>query len=1261
MKPSKNAPCPCGSGKNYKRCCMNKSKGVNFRSSKAKCNPFFEKYNTIELLKIFSGLSLLPENHGKYIRLEELERTSILNFNIKKETPSAQTLKEFLDENYPSHHLEDPQNNIFTDLVTFYGGDYLLFPGITENGSFILENLFTAIFQWPDSGIPNYYISNCSHAASFVLAISNTIATRLGYKRYQVGKAMDNTIVVSNDEILNQLKAAVTFTTQDIEQLCIDHKIAKEVINEFLIDLSSPDLSSPYLEESPLIYKPILSIDDEFIIVSPATLGLALTDYIWASAERWGCMKQVNEAYQNVLWNTLQMQLGQMKFRRIEVEGITINSENRREGLYRFDEDKIAYVQFLQDTGSNYKNKSDTVAPLIKSDNKDNHKNEVIEQLLSKPEFAGYEIFDFIILSPIGRDFIYPIMKTANARTLALSTFDLDVLWNLKEANAIDLWKYSIALEEQLNEGKIMSTSFLDTYKMYKDNQDSFYLSDETKYNFISVAIGYADDLIQESKSKTDKHSALMKVDDRVANVPVIRKDKYAPVYVHLMGIANTKLEFLVEGFHQAVWVTPNPNLNNPTVDLRNMVWEFNDLIAYWLWQIQDDITDYLIPLGNKPLTFLFDFSQQDKFETIERNFIRDVNLSDKFQTEATIDSCYINIPAEIIPYLYGSDNDGERILVKHLIVALNKLLTNNHQPKISDAKIVQIIDSKVPKGMKKKLSVLDTADNLLLDPRNLEGHRYVQEYDSSIVLNSIVPALGVLCPPVGEIVLQKEKDNLVFNIVQKALLPILRSKINQYDSTELLKQLISQNESLIKEKEILRINTPTRIACFVSVEQHQIDLQKNLGEVNRTTIAMRCLIEHIAAEPSKGSKIISITAIDKLVAIMDQIISWGSLSDQIHYNLFDVRIGVLPSGRIGTGKTHIKEIFDPYYESKTKENISDAISTFNQVFPQNENMEAKDVPDSLDKAFVADYGISFSRICQFITGLGHIGFSQSTPFSSFPLDGLKDAVNKYVDEFDETEFQRAIEYLGLINRGKIEKLPKGYDYVDIMPWRFNRMLSYLRKPLIIVDNETQGGSKTVYWGVRQILASRIYLLDQCQSDRLRVFEDSEVKKELGKFAQKRGNALVRKIIESINPVGLTIDQDVYIGPNYSLKNDIDIGDIDVLIIDTNNKILFSLECKSMSPSRNIKEMIEEVQKLFGSQSEMGWIDKHVRRHDWLEANKAQITAKYNIDISDFKIKSIFITNEDMLTPYLKKQSLPMPFITSYEIEKEGYNTLLKI
>lgn len=1224
-----------------------------------KANSIFTKYNSFDLLQIVAGLTLLPDNHGKYVRMEELSLRIVQNYNDKQELVSNEQFRTLLINEYPSHHLEDLPVNMFTDLITFYGGDYLIFPGITENGGFILTNQLAAIFHWPDSGIPKQFICNCQHTATLLLAISNTIAQRLGYTRYQEGESTETTIFFPNDELHNRLKAAVTFSEKDISSISAKYDIAKEAIQGFLIDLNSINPESSHIEESPILYKPILKKGGKYLVVSPATLSLALTDYIWKEAERMGCTKEVNDAYHNYLWNNLKMQLKNLEFHVLETEKEFLESSNSsiKTGLYQFDDDKIAIVQYIFDSGKNFKKSKEKP-----TETNEQQKEKIIAKLKAKPEYSHFDFFDLIILSPIGRDFFYPIMKTDGARTMAIPIFELDVLSGLKETNAIDLWKFTIAREEQLSDVQMINFSFLDQYKIYQENEDSFYLSDETKYNLLHVEPGYSAELIRKSKLKTDKHSVLRDIGGKIANVQVQKKDDYAPIYVDYMGLISSELEFLVAGFEQAVWVTPESDIKETSRGLRKMYWEVNDAISYWLWQIQDDIRTDLQSLGQSPLTVTFDFNPKEKFETIDRNFTRVTNLSEKFQTTATKRSFNILIPAEINPYLYGAENEGERVLVNHILLGINKLLVLNGQPEISEERITQIIATKAPLGMKKKFFILDTSDNLLLDPSNLEPHRYVQDYDISLALNSIVPRLGDLCPPVGELSTKEEKDDLSFKIVQNALFPLLREKITQYNSTSLLKSLISLNESLIRKREELRIHTPTRIACFVTIEQQQIDLQDSLGDLNRTSIATRCLIEHLAAEPSMGSKIVSTAGIDELVAIMDQIIAWGSLSDQIHYDLLDIKMGILPTGRIGTEKAQLKNVFDPYNDSKTKENVVNAVDTFEQVFPQLNKIDGSDVPKGLDNAFKDDFGISFTRICVFIEGLVHIGFLQNSPFASLPLTDLQAEINKYVDEFEADEFQKGIEYLGLFNRGKVDKLPNGCEFIDIMPWRFNRMLSLLRKPIIIVDGEQNKEKKIVFWGARQLLLSRMYLADQCQSDRLRVKEDSKVKKELGKFAQKRGDNLVKEIISYIDPEGLIIDTDVFISPNGFLKNDEDIGDIDVLIISPESKTFLSIECKSMTPSRNIKEMIEEISKIFGSsESDKGWMSKHVRRHEWIEQNRKQISDKYNIDISDFKIKSFFVTQEEMLTPHLKKQSLPMPVISSYDVKEAGLNFLLEI
>ena len=149
----------------------------------------------------------------------------------------------------------------------------------------------------------------------------------------------------------------------------------------------------------------------------------------------------------------------------------------------------------------------------------------------------------------------------------------------------------------------------------------------------------------------------------------------------------------------------------------------------------------------------------------------------------------------------------------------------------------------------------------------------------------------------------------------------------------------------------------------------------------------------------------------------------------------------------------------------------------------------------------------------------------------------------------------------------------------------------------------------------------------------------------------------MQHVLEQLENDQLIIDSEVLINTKSELKADKDIGDVDVLVIDQSSKTIYSLECKSMAPSRNIKEMVEEVNKLFGSDSKKGWIDKHIGRDEWLKNNLDQLGTKYKLDLSMYAVKSFFVTQEDMLTPYLKTRKLKLPFVSLPNIKEKGLTT----
>jgi SEC-C motif-containing protein len=1238
-KIGRNDKCPCGSGKKYKKCCIDS--GRTFNTSQAKPQPpsFFDQYNSIDLLKAFAGLTLLPQNHGKNVRFEELSRRCLRSFNDDKLAVSYAALTTFLNENYPFHYMEDPVTNLFTDLVTFYGGDYIIFPGITEGGSYVLSKLLTAIYNWPDSGIPDWFKNNCMHVSLLILNLSDRVATRLGYSRYQFEEVKSNLISIPNSTILEELKAAVTFSEEEMEQLLQAEQIARETLDMFVLEINDPDLANEHIEESPLLTKPIIHHNGEYIITSPATLSYALVDFIHSQAGSSDCLPAVSNAYHGVIWNYTQLHLKQLGFSLIEIPAISDNADPTiREAIYRFDDDKLAFVQYRTSGEESHQER----------------KQQIINDTLGLPEFAGHQFMDISLISSMGQNLFFMYGRTENSLSIGMPIYDFDTLVKLKEHDAIDLWNFANARDIQIPDSNMFGVSFLDVFKVYKENDDSFYISDDTAGVILHVEPGYAGSLYQEAKLLTDEHSITRLVEGRLANIPVTRKDKYAPIYCSIDELSEGNLNMAVEGFPLPVWVSPNKNSFDIPPTARGLYFEMTDAIAYWLWQCQELINDDLSLLDHAPIAFRFEFEQEERFNPIERNFERDPELANHFNISLEGNTISISIPPSIIPYLYGADNEGERELTCQLLQGINLLLEAQQKPLIEAERIKQIVNQVAQLGVKKKIFILDTADNLLLDPSNLEGDRYLQGYNVNTILNNLIPGLGKLCPPVGAITDKAVKTKLTRDVVMRVLLPKLQATISQYPNEPLLKRLISLNESLIHKREELRVKTPTRIACFVTQEQQTSDLQDILAKLNQTTIALRCLIEHLAAEPATGNKIVSTTAIDELVAIMNAIIDWGSMGDQIEFDLFEIEMGILPSGRIGTSKQLFREIFDPYHASKSKENVRDALDTFEQVFPQLSPIEGADVPESLDNAFVEEFGISFTRLCEVVNDLGIIAYEQPTACATILKSDLFIEINKHDHIYSEEEFNTAIEYLSLFNRGKVHRVPAGFDNIDISPWRFNRRLSLLRKPLVLVDNPEDQNNPTVYWGFRQLLSSRMYWYDQCTTNRLRVSEGGPVQKVLGKLAQHSGKRLVESVLNEFDTDDLIIDSEVPINPKSDLKHDTDIGDVDVLVIDTSTKTIYSLECKSMAPSRNIKEMIGEVDKLFGSDSEKGWIDKHVERDTWLKANLTQLSTKYGLNLSEYTVRSFFVTQEDMLTPYLNTRKLAMPFVTLYSLKENG-------
>ena len=1259
-KIGRNDKCPCGSGKKYKKCCIGKISNVKTpRPSNA--HPL-SKFNINFLIDVFSSCFLFPNNHGKNIRLELLMRESLLHG--KKDTGSANIFEliKVLNTNYAHHHFEDPPVNPFTKIITFFGGDYLILPGISEGGDFILSNMLGAIFHTKNK-LPNTFKSLVSQLSLLMLNISDRAIRDVGLERYLEADIVNNEISVFKKEEAIDYINAISIVEEDFLKLCEIYEIEKEIINLILLDIQDEDLTTVEESKNPVIGKPLLKVDGGYKIISLGNFHIALLHAIIEMSISQNCLKELITIYTSIIWNNINVHLGYSdyirleKYKPIDNSGIDIYEE-----FYRIDRDKIVYVSMQYDDGSNY-DISNPFGSQGKNKNAskiEKHIDQVIESL--KTKFPDDKILSIQVFAGLGREYYRTYKKHDDVEVLAFPAYYFDLIMNTREYEALDFWNYSQAKKRFVEKTRFSPfTDEIDLYSMYKDLDDSFYMNDDAQPDMMWVQLGYAKKFIQKVYEDEDSHS-ISREDEkgRIYKTPCIKIKGQKNLYYSLADIGK-RLTKAITGYKQPIWVESAENLTKVPSKNKGIYIEFLDAISYWIWQITEYLSPALNKLNYEPLTINFDFKEKSKFHEIEFKFDREEAVENDFEINVTGNIVNIIIPHKILPYLYGEDNLGEQILVRKILEGFDRLLIDRlGKSDLTKEIINEIISKVVDIKHKKKIYLLNTDNNLLLDPRGTIKVRYIQDYNINKRLDELVPKLIENKIIDDNTTIIEEKDSFIRKMSSKIFLPDLINDLEKYDNNLLLEHLIRLNESLIYSRNKQILNTPTMIACFISKEKQISNLNKTFRDIDRTTLPIRCLIEHIAACLGNGSVKPSQEDIDNLLAMMDQIINWGMIGDQVSYELYEIKIDVLKSGRIGTDKKLSEEVFSPFRVSKSVETVSDAIENYKNNYtdlPVVGDDDKKIFTDKTEDAFKDAYGVTLTQLIQFTHALSRICFLKDPGCSIFYEDELIIEILKILPELKSQEIVVLLNHFSLSRRKHIMDIPEGMESYDVYPWRYNRRLSLNLKPLVKVFDDKKKKNK-YYIGPRQIIKSGRFLLYLFYSGKLRTAPDSKLNSLIGKNLTKKGEEFTNEVYDFFKNVtsDLIIDKEVFINTKSKLKHIKDIGDIDVLVINKEKKTIYLLECKNTEAAKNIKQMVDEVNHLFGSDSKKGWIEKHNERYKWVIENKNLISEKYAFDIKEYDVLPVILTSEQLVSGFLKKDDLPFNIVSFYNVKDKLFD-----
>lgn len=1260
-KIGRNDPCPCGSGKKYKLCHLNKDN--NFKGAAAEPMPLpmrfselIKKYNSIQIIGLLGALQLNPVNHGRNFRFEQMIRETLLQFNADDERPLAswETLKTIIENYETGKSYEDPLTNAFTETAIFEEGNYVVYSGIYVGFTEILNQLTECIFLQKNN-LNKEFVKKVRDAIGLLLFMSNSVAKDAGQNAYIYEEGITGEIEFPEYDQAVRYTDAIYFPKDYLTEICTKHGYNQTIIENFLLVPGCSELNDDDPDNNIVNFKPLLEVNKDIILYMPTGIANAIIDYIYSEAKKYNSYDELLDLLYARQFHLSCIALAKTGWLATDIalppyKG-TVSIE---ETVFQFDNQKLAYICYI-----NSGRKLMVVDKKVESKEADPYEsrtNEVVQYLSTINSEQPINVFCLYIIAEVAQDFYFMWSKpSAGNQSLALTYRELWTIAHSEKIDSLSLWKFAKCYSRTNELTRIMAMGgTMDAYAIYRKNHGSLLHSDDANPlgGILMIVNGSSDDFRRDVQKKENEHAVPIFYKGQLAYAKVTRFKDYAPIYIE-REISNN-FRIVIESYKMPIWIT------NTQTKLNKESWATYacEAVAFWLNKMTDQLSSFI----NKQslIQFEIEIFADEKLLHAEEYIIKDVKPEDiVLNSEVVAPTLKISVPFEFLYAVILPDNSADKILMKAVLNGLVLYIeTSGNTTELNKESIDEIIEAVLRPKQAKMLLFSDASANIKMDDRHLPSLRYIKDTDVSYTLDNLTSYLPKEYVIPTKIADKPSKIKLCDNIVA-ALIVQITNKIAEFDGEDLLKWLIRRNEKCIQVREFREILIPAKIACFSDIDSEIEGLMDGDKNLVTTAHATRTLIEFVASKIPTGGKWPNLDDIDELLAFTNQLTEWGSLSEAMRLNLDDPEMGLLPSGRIGTEKTLEREAFRPYAVAKNESEVFRNVEGFESNYVPSRKTGpaiATDESRGLDTAFKAEFGITVTTLSKVIGALINEGFIKAESCVVIGKESLI-AILKKIEDITSEDINISIDLLTLLERDAIGVPPQGYTPLDIFTWRYNRSISYIRRPLVQVS---RAGTIYYYYGYRhlmQFIDNLFYLL---YSSKLPNPKTDEMKSWLAEVSGDKGKPFRKEVKEwfeqntdfQVIPHEVKMDRQV---PAGHLQTDEHYGDIDLLVVDHSKHIIYPIECKNISGGRNVHEMKVEMDDYLGrdGKDKKAKMLKHVKRHRWLNENKTALS-QFVTDIDQYSIRSLILTADEIPLAYIRKDDLPLPVKSFVFLRKNG-------
>lgn len=876
---------------------------------------------------------------------------------------------------------------------------------------------------------------------------------------------------------------------------------------------------------------------------------------------------------------------------------------------------------FLCDSGSGYSKKSmfDTIeltkeVPSIRERN---------NYFLSKLPIDSLDNAYYVVLiNGFGRTVGSFLDKSDLQHTLILTPFELHCISINEHGRPDFIPKYLNAKSQITTSLPPMFCSELNTLELYTQNDYSFYFSDEFNPATTTLHIPPGDSLDYVLRAFSNENRHLIDYYDGMHFADVVLNDPLRKIYfTHRYG--DKPPELVIEFNNVAIWVSAE----NPTcMDHVHVNSTLIDVISYWLAECKTIINK--MQFTNKSLCIKVQLkdSPQEYFKPKENmaDFMSGINYEFKSNVITMIwDSNSYRL-------LGSKTNAMEKALVASLLIEIQKFSS-----KVAD---LSALDEIFCNPLKKKVFEIDTVSTPYAIPTSGDLQIVSVEEENQLLNEIGYHFLNEGGYDYGRV--PDEKRSVLANSVVSYLYSLLETEVSSLNVVGVYERVCFDLETVMSTI----MTCQKRYAYDVSCYPEKTDsINKQYNEANKSSVALKFFAEYIAAVPPTGQKLLGELQYNRILAICHLIVEWGYRNDSFIHNIVNVPIEFLKSGRIGMSRVDDEYLANLNSLSRVRrlESLSNpAISVYSPA------KVLSDFETELDEAFKDEYGFSFIEFIKGILGICLYDEEIVPEVKRVPRIELVREVSK-TSGISEVTLNKIIDQITLTARKDFLKPPKPFAPYDVYPWRFNRELSFTRRPIIQFNNN-------LIWGNRQLQHMWRYVFDLITEGKYKARKE-KLTQLIGRISNKRGNDFNSAVYQKLSEIpDLIVQKNVtkINGKKIASEDGNVLGDIDVLYIIPKRRKIVVGEVKDFSFAKNPYEMDREYKKIFVDDKKPCFMTKHKRRVTWIENHIDDVIEHFHLSNGKWSVRSAMFVSEEIISNlyYHKNETI----ITYSDINKDS-------